>query len=215
MTQLYLTEFFASVQGESSLAGLPTFFIRLSGCHLRCSWCDTDYSFSKGTRYSIEEILSEVKTAQIKNICITGGEPLLQKNVFDLMKILCDLNYAVSLETSGACSTELVDPRVKVILDVKCPGSQMAEKHDWNNMARLKAQDEVKFVISNRRDYEYAVDICRRYDLFEAPQELLFSPSFEELKATELIEWILSDHLSVRLNLQVHKWIWEPATRGV
>jgi len=215
MKELHLTEIFSSIQGESTRAGLPTLFIRLSGCHLRCSWCDTDYSFSRGIGYSKEEVLSEAAAAGLSHICITGGEPLLQKAVFPLMTELCDSGYAVSLETSGACSTEQVDSRVKVILDVKCPGSGMADRQDWSNMARLRALDEVKFVISDRRDYDYAVEVCRRYALFESASELLFAPSFEEIEPKTLAEWIVADRLPIRLNLQVHKWIWEPKTRGV
>jgi 7-carboxy-7-deazaguanine synthase len=131
------------------------------------------------------------------------------------MEALCDQGYQVSLETSGACSTEEVDPRVQVILDVKCPGSEMADRHDWSNMKRLRSRDQVKFVLSNRRDYDYAVDVCRRHHLFNAPQEILFSPSFEELEPRKLVEWILMDKLPVRLSMQIHKWIWEPEKQGV
>lgn len=215
MSKLYLTEIFPSIQGETTKTGLPTVFIRLSGCHLRCSWCDTDYSFKRGTPYTIDDIVKQTIGYKIQDICVTGGEPLLQPGVYPLMESLLDTGLHVSLETSGACTTANVDPRVQVILDVKCPGSGMADKHDMSNFSRLRLRDEIKFVLQNRKDYEYALSICRRFNLFEKPNEILFAPSFEELDPQTLVSWILEDHLPVRINLQVHKWIWDPKQQGV
>lgn len=212
---LNLIEIFASVQGETSFTGLPTVFIRLAACNLRCQWCDTTYSFGRGTPYALEDILEKTHSFGCKNICITGGEPLLQKNVYPLMKALCDSGYTVSLETSGSLSTDQVDPRVHIILDIKCPDSLMSHKNHWENLDMLKKQDEVKFVIMSRQDYDYAKEICERYQLFQKVKEVLFSPVFESLEPQILVQWILEDRLPIRLNLQIHKFIWDPATKGV
>jgi 7-carboxy-7-deazaguanine synthase len=212
---LNLIEIFASVQGETSFTGIPTTFVRLAACNLRCSWCDTTYSFSKGTPYEIEVILSTIHDFGCKHICITGGEPLLQKNVHNLMRILCDQGYILSLETSGSLSTSEVDPRVHVILDIKCPGSQMSEKNLWSNLELLNKHDEVKFVVLDEADYLYAKEICLKYDLFKRVNHVLFAPVFGKLDSKVLVEWILRDKLPIRLNLQIHKFIWSPDTRGV
>ncbi|OJU79887.1 MAG: 7-carboxy-7-deazaguanine synthase QueE [Chlamydia sp. 32-24] len=212
---LSLIEIFKSVQGETSFTGLPTTFIRLAACNLRCSWCDTTYSFGKGTPFTLDSIIEQTKLFACKHVCITGGEPLLQKNVYFLMQKLCDENYIVSLETSGSLLIDEVDPRVNVILDIKCPKSLMEHKNEWKNIALLKSHDEVKFVIQDFEDYSYAKNICEKYQLFTKVKEVLFSPVFEKLATHELVEWILKDNLPVRLNLQIHKFIWDPLTKGV
>lgn len=210
---LNITELFGSVQGETSFAGLPTYFIRLSACNLRCRWCDTPYSFPKGDPVSIEEIIEKVDESGCRYVCVTGGEPLLQKQVYPLMTQLADRGYVLSLETGGSLSIKEVDPRVKVILDIKCPGSLMDKKNDWSNLKLLKATDEIKFVIADRNDFDWAKSICTQYKLWTFP--LLFSPVHGELDPKQLTEWILADKLPVRLNLQLHKYIWGPTVKGV
>lgn len=212
---LNIIEIFASVQGETTYSGVPTTFIRLAACNLRCSWCDTTYSFGRGNPWTISAILNEIDKLGPRYICVTGGEPLLQKNVLPLMTILCDKGYILSLETGGSLKTSSVDPRVKIILDIKCPGSEMSEKNEWNNLQTIAQKDEVKFVLLNREDYEYAKQICHQYDLYNKVESILFSPVHGQLDPKELIKWILADKLQVRLNLQLHKFIWDPLTRGV
>lgn len=212
---LDLIELFSSVQGETSFTGFPTTFIRLAKCNLRCSWCDTTYSFKRGTPHTLFSILSKVEEFGCRHTCITGGEPLLQPNVHKLMKELCDRKYVVSLETGGSLATEAVDPRVHVILDIKCPGSGMSEKNYWKNLTWLKPHDQVKFVLKDESDYCYARSICEKYDLYNQVQEVLLSPVHEVLDSQKLVSWILRDRLPVRLNLQIHKFIWSPTTRGV
>lgn len=212
---LNLIEIFRSVQGETSFSGLPTTFIRLAACNLRCSWCDTTYSFGRGTPYLIDDIISQVNQWGCKYICITGGEPLLQSNVFNLMDKLCDAHYIVSLETSGSLPTDRVNPNVRVILDIKCPGSQMSEKNLWTNLEHLHHHDQVKFVIQDLEDYMYAKEVCSKYKLYDKVSEVLFSPVFGTLNPQLLVNWILEDKLPVRLNLQIHKFIWSPETQGV
>lgn len=212
---LNLIEIFASIQGETSLTGLPTSFIRLAACNLRCSWCDTPYSFGKGKPYSIEEILQTVELQGCKHVCVTGGEPLLQQNVHLLIKELCERDYIVSLETGGSLSIAKVDPRVHIILDIKCPGSKMSHRNDWSNLQILRQHDEVKFVLLNEQDYIYAKEICQKNQLFLKVKTVLFSPVFDNLEAKQLVQWILRDQLPVRLNMQIHKYIWSPDTKGV
>lgn len=212
---LNIIEIFASVQGETSFSGLPTTFIRLAACNLRCSWCDTTYSFGRGTATSITQILQQTKDNGCRHVCITGGEPLLQENVYPLMKTLADQGYFVSLETGGSLSIDKVDSRVTTILDIKCPGSQMSHKNLWANLSLLNQNSQVKFVILDRNDYEYAKNISDQYQLFSKVSEVLFSPVFGVLDPKTLVEWILEDRLPVRLNLQLHKFIWSPLTRGV
>lgn len=212
---LNIIEIFHSIQGESSLVGIPTTFIRLAACNLRCSWCDTTYSFGRGTPFLTSNIIKEVQKGGLSFVCITGGEPLLQKDVYSLMTQLLDLGITVSLETSGSLSTQEVDPRVRVILDVKCPGSKMSDKNYWKNLEFLKSGDEVKFVLVDRSDYDYAVRICNQYGLFQKNHEILFSPAFSLLQAAVLAAWIVEDKIPVRLQLQMHKFIWSPQTRGV
>lgn len=212
---LNLIEIFGSVQGETSYTGLPTVFIRLAACNLRCSWCDTTYSFGRGEKWEMEQILDKTRSFGLPFVCVTGGEPLLQNNVHSLMTKLCNENFKVSLETGGSLSIIEVDPRVKVILDIKCPGSAMESKNDWSNLPLLKASDEVKFVIKDRKDYDYAKNVCFEHALFKKEGEVLFSPVHGELDPKELVSWILADQLPVRLNLQIHKFIWDPLTKGV
>mgnify|MGYP000010407758 CR=1 FL=1 len=210
-----LTEIFTSVQGETSFTGLPTVFVRTAACNLRCSWCDTTYSFGKGTPTSIDSIIDQIKIAGPKHVCITGGEPLLQKNIYILMKILCDLNYVVSLETSGSLPIDQVDQRVISIVDIKCPGSKMEKKNLWRNLEILRPKDEVKFVVLDRNDYEYAKEVMEKYSLLDRQQPVLISPVHGVMDSQMLVNWILKDRLPVRLNLQIHKFIWSPQTRGV
>lgn len=213
--ELFITEIFTSIQGETSFSGLPTSFVRLAQCNLRCTWCDTSYSFTKGTSYSIPEIIDMIKKSGCHYVCITGGEPLLQKNVHQLMTQLADLNFTISLETSGSLSISSVDPRVSVILDIKCPGSKMSHKNDWQNMTHLKPQDEIKFVLLDRQDYDYAKEMIQKYALHEKVKEILLSPVHNVLNPQDLVRWVLEDKLKIRLNLQLHKWIWPPETKGV
>lgn len=212
---LRLTEVFLSIQGETSLTGLPTTFIRLAACNLRCTWCDTPYSFGRGEPTSLETIIETVRVNGASHVCVTGGEPLLQKEVFPLMKTLCDLGYTVSLETGGSLGTEKVDPRVITILDIKCPGSGMSQKNAWENLQILKDQDEVKFVIKDRDDYDWALNVCKKYNLFARSKPPLFSPVHNVLNPQDLISWTLHDKLPIRINLQIHKWVWSPETKGV
>lgn len=212
---LNLIELFASVQGETSFTGQMTTFIRLARCNLRCTWCDTTYSFGRGVAHTLDSIIEKVQGWGCRYVCITGGEPLLQPDVHLLMKQLCDLGYIVSLETSGSLITHEVDERVHVILDVKCPGSGMSEKNLLSNLNLLKEQDEVKFVICDRNDFDFAHEICKEYNLFKRSKEVLFSPVFNQLDTKDLVNWILQEKLPCRLNLQIHKFIWTPDTKGV
>lgn len=211
---LRVTEIFHSIQGESSFAGRPCLFVRLTGCPLRCTWCDSAYTFSGGADMTIEAVLEQVRTYQCPLVEITGGEPLHQPEAFLLAARLCDDGYTVLVETSGAMDTAPLDPRVRVILDVKCPGSGMTDRMFWPNLARLRQQDEAKFVIKDRTDYEWARTIVQDYDL-PRRSTVLFGPVFGDLDPRLLAEWILADRLPVRLQLQLHKFIWAPDMRGV
>ncbi|PKO84779.1 MAG: 7-carboxy-7-deazaguanine synthase QueE [Betaproteobacteria bacterium HGW-Betaproteobacteria-11] len=204
---LRISEIFHSIQGESSRVGLPTVFVRLTGCPLRCRWCDTSYAFSGGEMLGLEAILDQVAAFECATVCVTGGEPLAQKNCLPLLTKLCDAGYAVSLETSGALTIDAVDPRVARIVDVKAPGSGEAAQNRWENLERLTPQDEVKFVLASRADYDWAVAACRQRRLFEACP-ILFSPVAGELDPAELAQWILDDRLPVRFQLQLHKVLW-------
>lgn len=212
---LNLIEIFRSVQGETSLTGLPTTFIRLAACNLRCSWCDTAYSFGRGIAYTLPDILTQVKENGCQHVCVTGGEPLLQQNVFTLMDELCNQKYTVSLETGGSLCIANVNPKVLTILDIKCPASSMNHKNLWSNLDILRHHHQVKFVIQNEQDYLYAKEVCQKHQLFEKIKEVLFSPVFGLLNPQDLVQWILNDKLPVRLNLQIHKFIWSPTTKGV
>ncbi len=204
---LRLTEIFFSLQGEASRAGLPTVFVRLTGCPLRCTWCDTTYSFTGGEPATVESILAEVKKYPAHQVCVTGGEPLSQKECPALLKALCDAGYDVSLETSGALDISGVDPRVSCIMDLKAPGSGEADKNLWANLEHLKARDEVKIVIASRADYEWARDTLREHRLNER-SPVLFSPAQGLVEPRDLAEWILADGLDVRFQMQLHKLLW-------
>jgi 7-carboxy-7-deazaguanine synthase len=212
---LTVNEIFHSIQGESTYVGQPCVFVRLTACDLRCSWCDTAYAFYDGRRMSIDEVLAEVDRFECPTVEITGGEPLLQKDVYPLMDRLLARGKRVLLETGGHRSVEHVPHGVVRIMDVKCPGSGEAGKMDWQNLQRLAATDQVKFVIKDRADYEYAREIVARERLTERVDAVLFSPVHGVLDASLLATWILADRLRVRLQLQAHKFIWSPETRGV
>lgn len=209
-----ITEIFHSVQGESTFAGLPCVFVRLTGCPLRCTWCDTDYAFFGGTDRSIDDILDRVRSYGCRLVEVTGGEPLAQPDTATLLRRLCEDGFTVLLETSGAIDTTIVPPSVRIILDVKCPGSGMSERMHWPNVERLRPQDEAKFVIRNRGDYEWAKDILARSNLTDRCP-VLFSPVFDVLDPRQLADWLLADRLPIRLQLQLHKHIWAPDMRGV
>jgi 7-carboxy-7-deazaguanine synthase len=209
-----ITEIFHSIQGESSYAGQPCVFVRLTGCPLRCTWCDTDYAFYGGHECSIDEVLAKVQTYGCRLVEVTGGEPLVQPESLPLMTRLCDAGYTVLLETSGAVDIAPVDPRTHVILDVKCPGSGMTDWMHWPNLSQLAGKDEAKFVMADRADYDWAREILTQYDL-ASRCPVLFSPVFGTLDARQLAEWTLADRLPVRFQLQMHKYIWAPDMRGV
>jgi 7-carboxy-7-deazaguanine synthase len=210
MHRLRITEIFYSLQGETRTVGLPTVFIRLTGCPLRCQYCDTSYAFQGGQWMDFAAILAEVKKYPAKYVTVSGGEPLAQKSCHDLLQLLCDEGYEVSLETSGAMDMGLVDPRVVKVMDIKTPGSKEVEKNFWQNIESLLPHDQVKFVICDRADYDWTKDIIQQFNLAERCQ-LLFSPSHTELKAGELADWILHDQLQVRLQIQLHKYLWGDA----
>ena len=209
-----ITEIFFSIQGESSYAGCPCVFVRLTGCPLRCGWCDTAYAFYEGTERGLESVLSEVERYGCRLVEVTGGEPLAQAEVHDLITALADRGYTVLIETSGAIDIAGVDSRAILIMDLKCPGSGMEARNRWSNISLLKPADEVKFVLRDRTDYDWAVRIVRQYDL-SARHRILLSPVFGELEPQALAEWILADRLPVRFQLQLHKLIWDAVTRGV
>jgi len=209
-----ITEIFHSIQGESTYAGRPCVFVRLTGCPLRCSWCDTEYAFYGGQELSDEDVLSQVRAFDCSLVEVTGGEPLAQPGCFPLISKLCDAGYTVLIETSGAIDITTMDPRARVILDIKCPGSGMTDRMHWPNVQKLTAKDEAKFVLANRADYEWARDIIAQYDLANRCT-VLFSPVFGTLELRQLAEWVLADRLPVRLQTQLHKLIWTPDMRGV
>jgi 7-carboxy-7-deazaguanine synthase len=209
-----VNEIYLSVQGESSKAGLPCVFIRLTYCNLRCVYCDTEYAFYAGDDYSIDEIVSEVKKYDCRLIELTGGEPLVQTQSLDLMKRLCDEGYEVMLETGGSISIQDVDKRVMIVMDLKCPTSGMMKKNFYDNINYLKHSDEIKFVVGNREDYDWAKGIIEKYNLI-SKNNILMSVVFGELEPVTLVDWILEDKLNVRFQLQMHKFIWDPTATGV
>ena len=211
---LKVNEIYYSIQGESTFAGKPCVFIRLTYCNLRCSYCDTEYAFYEGEDKSIEEVIEEVKKYDSKLVEVTGGEPLVQKEAIHLMRKLCDDGYEVLLETGGSLPINSVDKRVRVILDLKCPSSNMKGKNLYENLDHLKPIDEVKFVIGTREDYDWSKEIITQYTLNEKC-EILFSVVFDKLEPLTLTNWILEDKLNVRFQLQMHKFIWKPEERGV
>lgn len=206
--QLRITEIFNSLQGETNTVGLPTVFIRLTGCPLRCVYCDTAYAFSGGEQMTQDDILAEVEKYSSRHVTVTGGEPLAQPGVFDLLHQLCDLGYHVSLETSGALSVAEVDPRVVKVLDFKTPASQESHRNVYENVSYLTVRDQVKFIICDRQDYDWARMKMDEYQLNDRVAEVLFSPSHGKLSGQQLAEWILEDGLQVRFQLQLHKYLW-------
>ncbi|MBA4250759.1 MAG: 7-carboxy-7-deazaguanine synthase [Chlorobiaceae bacterium] len=211
---LKVNEIFFSIQGESTKAGLPTVFVRLTYCNLRCTYCDTEYAFYEGKDLSIDEIISEVKKYDCNLIEITGGEPLVQDESIELMKKLCDIGYEVMIETGGSLPIEKIDERVKIIMDLKCPSSGMMKKNRYENIPHLKNIDEVKFVIGSREDYDWSKEQIEKYNLTKKCT-LLMSIVFGTIEPVTLVEWILRDKLNVRFQLQLHKIIWEPSRKGV
>jgi 7-carboxy-7-deazaguanine synthase len=207
---LRITEIFHSLQGESVTVGLPTVFVRLTGCPLRCQYCDTDYAFSGGELLEIEAISGRVASFSCQHVCITGGEPLAQPGCIDLLSQMCDAGYFVSLETSGALRIDNVDKRVMIVMDLKTPGSGEHDKNRLANLADLKPSDQIKFVLCHREDYQWACDKIREHQLVGRVQ-LLFSPSWGQLDPALLAQWILEDRLPVRFQLQLHKILWNDA----
>jgi 7-carboxy-7-deazaguanine synthase len=212
---LRINEIFHSLQGESTFAGRPCVVVRLTGCDLRCSWCDTPYAFTEGRSRSVEEVVGEVAAYGCDLVEITGGEPLLQEDVYPLMARLIEGGFTVLLETGGHRSVARVPDAVVKVLDIKCPGSGAAHTTDWANLARLGARDEIKFVIADRADYDYATEILLRHDLGRRCGAVLFSPAYGAVDAKQLAAWVLADRLPVRVQLQLHKIIWGPGVRGV
>lgn len=212
---LTINEIFYSIQGESTYAGRPCVFVRLTACDLRCSWCDTSYAFHEGHKQSLDEVLACVDRFDCRLVEVTGGEPLLQDEVYPLMESLLERGNTVLLETGGHRSTARVPSDVVTILDVKCPGSGEAHRNDWTNLDRLRPRDEVKFVVKDRQDYEYARDVIQRHELGSKAAAVHISPVHGVLDSRPLSEWILADKLPVRVQLQLHKYIWDPDTRGV
>ncbi len=208
---LRITEIFYSLQGETRTAGLPTVFVRLTGCPLRCQYCDTAYAFTGGEIMSLDSILARVAAYNPRYICVTGGEPLAQPNSIALLQQLCDAGYEVSLETSGALDVSSVDPRVSKVLDLKTPGSAEVARNRYDNIQWLSRNDQVKFVICSREDYSWAVSKLIEYRLNERAGEVLFSPSHAQVSARDLADWIVADNLPVRLQLQLHKILWDDA----
>jgi 7-carboxy-7-deazaguanine synthase len=212
---LTINEIFYSIQGESTYAGRPCVFVRLTACDLRCSWCDTEYAFHEGRKQSLDEVLAEVDRLDCPLVEVTGGEPLLQEDVYSLMQSLLDRGRTVLLETGGHRSTRRVPEAVVTVLDVKCPGSGEAHRNDWSNLQRLRPHDEVKFVIRGRVDYEYARDVITRHRLGERAAAVHLSPVHGVMSLRQLAEWALADRLPARVQMQLHKYIWDPAIRGV
>jgi len=204
---LRLTEIFHSLQGEASRAGLPTVFVRLTGCPLRCVWCDTTYSFTGGEPATVASVLAAVAQYPVRQVCVTGGEPLAQKECLPLLSALCDAGYDVSLETSGALDIAAVDPRVARIMDLKAPDSGESDKNRWENLAFLTPRDEIKIVVASRADYEWAREAIRTHKL-DAICPVLLSPAAGLVDATALADWILADGLDVRFQMQLHKLLW-------
>jgi 7-carboxy-7-deazaguanine synthase len=213
---LTINEIFHSIQGESTHTGRPCVFVRLTACDLRCSWCDTPYAFHEGRKMTIDQVVADVAAFDCAVVEITGGEPLLQPDVYPLMRQLVDRGHTVLLETGGHRSIATVPDEVIRIVDIKCPGSGAAEQNDWSNLDHLKAdKDEVKFVIKDRADYDYAKDVIARHGVVDRSAAVLMSPVHDVLPARDLAAWILADRLPVRLQLQAHKYIWDAQTRGV
>ncbi len=213
---LRITEIFLSIQGESSHAGRPCSFVRLTGCPMRCIWCDSEYTFTGGDHVGFDDIFAKLTDFGCNLVEVTGGEPLAQKNVYPFITELCDRGYEILIETGGFVSTEEVDPRAKIILDIKCPASGEVERNHWPNLERLRPEkDEIKFVIANMADWEFATDAIAKYDLTNRAKEILVSPVHGLSNLAEIAEAVSRSGLNVRLNLQLHKYIWGAEARGV
>lgn len=209
-----INEIFLSIQGESSYAGIPCIFVRLTGCNLRCLYCDTTYAYNAGSVMSLDEILNRVKGYEYKNVCITGGEPLLHENINKLINLLKKNHFKVYIETNGSLNIDVLPKGIVRIVDIKCPDSGMEQEMDWQNIKRLKNKDEVKFIISSKRDYEWAKRVTIKYKIIDRAT-VLFGLAHRALKPRTLAGWILKDGLDVRLQLQLHKIIWPDKARGV
>ena len=213
---LRVTEIFHSIQGESTHAGRPCTFVRLTGCPMRCTWCDSEYTFTGGDHFTIEQIMQKVRDFGCRLVEVTGGEPLAQREAFELIRQFCDEEYEVLIETGGYVSTSGVDERAKVILDIKCPASGEAERNDWSNLERLRPdRDEVKFVIADASDWEFAKKTIEQYELETRAKAILISPAWGLVNLQELANWITESGLNVRMQLQLHKYIWGPDVHGV
>lgn len=205
---LRITELFLSIQGEANSIGFPTVFVRLTGCPLRCHYCDSEYAFYGGEKYTLDEIVEQVVAYGVSHVCVTGGEPLAQPNCIELLTILCDKGFQVSLETSGAMSVAAVDSRVSKVVDLKTPASGEVSRNDYSNIPLLTQHDQLKFVICDRNDYEWSLFKLNEYQLNQRVGNVFFSPSYEQLTAQQLAEWILEDKAEVRLQTQLHKALW-------
>ena len=213
---LRITEIFRSIQGESTHAGRPCTFVRLTGCPMRCVWCDSEYTFTGGEHISIEDVLKQVRAFGCRLVEVTGGEPLAQKGALTLIGRLCDEDFEVLIETGGYFSTEGIDERARVILDVKCPGSGEEDRNHWPNLERLRAdRDEVKFVIASRADWDFGTDVIKRFELERRTLAVLISPAWGEIDLQDLAEWVATSGLNLRMQLQLHKYVWGPEARGV
>jgi len=211
---LKVNEIYYSVQGESTYTGLPCVFVRLTYCNLRCTYCDTEYAFHEGKDQSIKEIIKKVRKYKCNLVEVTGGEPLMQKESYLLLHQLCEDGFEVLLETGGSLPIQDVDKRVRIIMDLKCPSSGMVKKNLYDNLNYLKKTDELKFVVGNKEDYNWCKKTIKKYSMIDK-HEILFSNVFNELKPEKLVNWILHDNLKVRFQLQAHKYIWDPKTKGV
>jgi 7-carboxy-7-deazaguanine synthase len=213
---LRVTEIFRSIQGESTHAGRPCTFVRLTGCPMRCVWCDSEYTFTGGDHYSIDSIVDQVAAFGCRLVEVTGGEPLAQKQAFELIRRLCDDEYEVLIETGGYVSTAALDPRASVILDIKCPASGEEPRNDWSNLERLRAdKDEVKFVIADEGDWIYARKLIKKEALESRTKAILISPAWGQVDLQQLAGWIAGSGLNIRMQLQLHKYIWGPDVKGV
>jgi 7-carboxy-7-deazaguanine synthase len=213
---LRVTEIFRSIQGESTHAGRPCTFVRLTGCPMRCVWCDSEYTFTGGDHFQIDDVVAQVHAFGCNLVEVTGGEPLAQKSAFELVRRLCDEGFEVLVETGGYVSTAELDERAKVILDVKCPASGEEPRNHWQNLERLRSdKDEVKFVVADRSDWDYAQTVIKKYDLQTRARAVLISPAWEQIDLRDLANWVAQSGLNIRMQLQLHKYVWGPEVRGV
>jgi 7-carboxy-7-deazaguanine synthase len=213
---LRVTEIFRSIQGESTHAGRPCSFVRLTGCPMRCVWCDSEYTFTGGDHMTVDDVMRRVRDFDCRLVEVTGGEPLAQREALTLIRRLCEEGYEVLIETGGFVSTEGVDPRAKIILDVKCPASGEAERNHWPNLERLNAaRDEVKFVVANRADWDFTLEVVKLYDLERRAHAVLVSPVWGETDLKELADWVAASGMKIRMQLQLHKYIWGADVHGV